>query len=218
MWWWPGWDSVESTSFWSHFWFWFGIGCLFMLGASEIVSHIYGLRKDELHAVAESNATEQRQRDADAAEARRIAEVTTFQQKLGNAEKELAEVKRQTTQRSLNQQQKQTIIDVLLPFRGQKIDIICPAGDAEANTFAEDFISVFEAAGWDHGGACQSMRHPPMVGLTISVRQPTEGQFFPAAMALIEAINAIGWPHAGFLNAGSPEQITIQIGRKPLYQ
>ena len=46
--WWPGWDSVDSAGFWSHFWFWVGIVCLFAVGASAVISHIYGLRKDEL--------------------------------------------------------------------------------------------------------------------------------------------------------------------------
>jgi hypothetical protein len=42
----PGWDSIESAGTWSHFWFWFGIACLVALAASEVVSHIYALRKD----------------------------------------------------------------------------------------------------------------------------------------------------------------------------
>ena len=29
--WLPGWDSIESAGHWAHFWFWFGIACLFAL-------------------------------------------------------------------------------------------------------------------------------------------------------------------------------------------
>jgi hypothetical protein len=72
--WWPGWDSIASAGYWSHFWFWFGIACLFALGASEIVSHIYGLRKDELVAVAESEAATQRRSNETAAKQKSDAE------------------------------------------------------------------------------------------------------------------------------------------------
>jgi hypothetical protein len=53
--------------------------------ASEVVSHIYGLRKDELAAAAGSAAEDQRKRDADAAEDRRKVEVDGLQQKLSEA-------------------------------------------------------------------------------------------------------------------------------------
>jgi hypothetical protein len=51
--WWPGWNSIEGTAAWGHFWFWFGIMCLLLLAASEIAAYRYGLRKDELVAAAE---------------------------------------------------------------------------------------------------------------------------------------------------------------------
>ncbi len=41
---------VRSAGFWSHFWFWVGIVCLFAVGASATISHIYGMRKNELMA------------------------------------------------------------------------------------------------------------------------------------------------------------------------
>lgn len=91
--WWPGWDSIASTGWWSHFWFWFGIACLFALGASEIVSHVYGLRKDELVTAAETAATTQRKSDADAAEARRKTETEALQQRLSEADKKVAEAR-----------------------------------------------------------------------------------------------------------------------------
>src|SRR5260370_34907342 len=66
--WWPGWESIAWAGWWSHFWFWFGILCLFALGAAEVVSHVYSLRKDELVAAAEkTRADEQQRRQAEAA-------------------------------------------------------------------------------------------------------------------------------------------------------
>jgi hypothetical protein len=76
--WWPGWNSIQSASFWAHFWFWLGIACLLALAASQIVSYRYGLRKDELLEAA-ANAAEtkrlraqQEERDRHAAEVGRL--------------------------------------------------------------------------------------------------------------------------------------------------
>jgi hypothetical protein len=57
--WFPGWDSIAWTSWWSGFFFWASIGSLMLLGASEVVSHRYTERKDELveiQQIAEKNA------------------------------------------------------------------------------------------------------------------------------------------------------------------
>jgi hypothetical protein len=87
----PGWDSVESTNWWSHFYFWVGIIFMIALIAAEAVSHIYGLRKDELVAVTERAVAEERAREIDAAENRRKAEVGALQKQLDAATAQLAE-------------------------------------------------------------------------------------------------------------------------------
>ncbi|MBV8188318.1 MAG: hypothetical protein JO339_13840 [Alphaproteobacteria bacterium] len=58
----PGWNSVQDAAFWAHFWFWFSIACLVALGASALVSHAYGLRKDALLEAAASSADQKRLR------------------------------------------------------------------------------------------------------------------------------------------------------------
>ncbi len=90
--WLPGWDSAVDSGWWSHFWFWFGIICLLALGASEVVSHFYGLRKDELIEIAAHNADEQRKRDANGAETRRKTESESFQHNLSEARERAAEL------------------------------------------------------------------------------------------------------------------------------
>jgi uncharacterized membrane protein YukC len=80
---------------------------LFALGASEIVSHVYGLRKDELVAVAETTASAQRKSDADAAEASRKAEVETLQKQLTEADKKVSGLQKQQAPRRLSDQQKE---------------------------------------------------------------------------------------------------------------
>jgi hypothetical protein len=116
--WWPGWDSIASTGYWSHFWFWLGIVCLFALGASEIVSHIYGLRKDELVAIAERAASDQRNAETDAAEARRKADVGVLQERLGTADKKVTELEKQQAPRRLTSQQKTNAHSCALSAQG----------------------------------------------------------------------------------------------------
>ncbi len=93
--WLPGWDSAVESGWWSHFWFWFGIICLLALGGSEVVSHFYGLRKDELIEIAAHNADEQRERHANSAEARRTTEAERLQHNLSEARERAAELQRQ---------------------------------------------------------------------------------------------------------------------------
>jgi hypothetical protein len=50
--WWPGWKSIEGASRGETFFWWLGISCLILLATSEIISHRYGQRKDELAAAA----------------------------------------------------------------------------------------------------------------------------------------------------------------------
>ena len=44
------------------------------------------------------------------------------------------------------------LIEALRPFAGQKVSIASIRGDDEGQDLAQDFVSVFEAAGWDHHG------------------------------------------------------------------
>jgi TolA-binding protein len=114
--WWPGWNSISDSGWWSHFWFWFGIFCLFALGASEVVSHVYGLRKDKLVA------SQQEEKDRET-EARRTAEADAFQRlqrQLSEADSKVMELQKQQTPRRLTEQQKRTLTTALSPFRGQK--------------------------------------------------------------------------------------------------
>jgi hypothetical protein len=50
--WWPGWKSIEGASRGETIFWWLGISCLILLATSEIISHRYTQRKDELAAAA----------------------------------------------------------------------------------------------------------------------------------------------------------------------
>jgi flagellar biosynthesis/type III secretory pathway M-ring protein FliF/YscJ len=55
----PGWDSITGSHWWENFYFWASIAALILLGVTEIISHRYTERKDEL-AAKEQTATQRR--------------------------------------------------------------------------------------------------------------------------------------------------------------
>jgi len=61
----PGWDSAAGADSWSNIYFWAGIVALFLLGAFEVASHRYTLRKDEI--VTEEQDRAKRQHDEEMA-------------------------------------------------------------------------------------------------------------------------------------------------------
>jgi ClpP class serine protease len=153
--WWPGWDSINSAGGWAHFWFWFGMVCFFLLGASEIVAFRYGLRKDELVAIADTN----RQKEQQAADARHVTEIGGLKRQLAEADKKLGNLQKGATPRKLTPDQKQALIAALQPFRGQKVSVTTVMGSDDGLGFANDFIEVFRAAQWaiDTGSPSQGV-------------------------------------------------------------
>jgi hypothetical protein len=51
--WWPGWNSIEGAAKWGDIFFWAGFAFLVLLAGSEILSKVYGWRKDALIAMRE---------------------------------------------------------------------------------------------------------------------------------------------------------------------
>jgi hypothetical protein len=131
--WWPGWESADSAGFWSHFWFWVGIVCLFVVGASEIISHIYVLRKDELML----------DKLVSLAAAQKV-EALKNKNDQGNAP--VAERQKAVPPKILTPEQQQILIAALRPFAGQKVRVHSVVGSDDR--LADDFIEVFRAANW----------------------------------------------------------------------
>jgi hypothetical protein len=221
--WWPGWDSIDDANWWSHLWFWLGIACLVALAGAEVISHIYGLRKDELVAAAERTATEQRQRDADAAEARRKADVEAVQKQLSEADKKVADLQIQQAPRHLSPAQQGELIRVLSPFAGQKVQLSTMANSNEPKDFALDFLSVFRGAKWDDGNLIHYMviAGADLVGVSVSVNPQdanNQSAIAPAVNALVLALVRMSLMPAMQVvpNAGTPVgAISLTIGVKP---
>jgi hypothetical protein len=68
--WFPGWDSIAGTGWWSGFFFWASIVSLIGLGVGEVISHRYSERKDEL--VERQQLDEKKQHDEDMARVQHI--------------------------------------------------------------------------------------------------------------------------------------------------
>src|SRR6202163_1095009 len=49
--WWPGWNSIEGAAKWGDIFFWAGFALLILLAGCEILSKVYGWRKDTLIAM-----------------------------------------------------------------------------------------------------------------------------------------------------------------------
>jgi len=213
--WWPGWNSAESVGFWSHFWFWFGIACLFVAGACEVISHIYGLRKDalvarELVALADRVADQRRKAD----EATHRSEVGAPQKERKQANTNVTEPQRGSTARVLTPEQQQTLIATLAPFAGQKVRVDTVMGSDDRLALAKDFVEIFRAAKWDVDpiSPMQVAYKKPPIGLEPTINQA--GSVPPAFPTLVDTLAALGLgTNTGFADKKIPVGIIdMRIG------
>ena len=219
----PGWDSLDSVKTWHTVFEISGIVILALLVGAEILAFQYGHRKDELTAIAESNAETQRQADADAAETRRKSEVNSLQSQLAEAGNKVADLQAKTAHRRLKPEQKTALVEALSRFRGQKVSVAFVWGSDDGSNLADDFMEVFHDAGWDikPGSPNQTTYGSPVpTGLEPSINQ-TDAEAKRAPMsfiALIETLSALGLmpPHKAFANPEVPSgEIEMRIGNRP---
>jgi len=196
--WWPGWNSIEGAAKWGDIFFWAGFAFLVLLAGCEILSKVYGWRKDtlvamrdDLIAVAGDMRTKRTDQERLEAQAGHDAVIPAARAPEVEAERTEPEQTQQTTReaeplartseqvarlqerspRSLTEAQKKTIIGLLSPFRGQKFSIVCIAGDPEGKSIAEEIVSVLRAAGWDfpEGGIGEAAYSKEPIGLSLMV-------------------------------------------------
>ena len=143
----PGWDSITGAATWSNGWFWVSIGALILLGVSEVVSHRYSERKDELATQAQTALQEQHDQQIaqlNLQTANANARAAQANERAAKAELDLAKFR---APRSLTAEQRQRIIDRIKSFAGQKYALSVAAG-SEASDFLCVLDSVLTAAGW----------------------------------------------------------------------
>lgn len=126
--------------------------------------------------------------------------------------------------RRLSDSDKRSLIDALKPFAGQKCIISSSLGSAESETYADDFVKVIDAAGWDHNGnhgILASVRSKVLIGIQITVHpgpDPTGGMVTQGILALIKTARKLGLtegPHEFYTDPAVPTGVVeIRIGTK----
>lgn len=218
----PGWESIQATGWWSGFFFWASIVSLIGLGISEVASHRYAERKDELVEVqqtADKKAhddeiallhleTAKANRDAESARAE-IAEANARAAEANQKAKEAAlELEKFRTPR-VRQLETGSNIEILTkalsPFAGTKFDV----GHEKVGREQWDFLWVLEPvlikAGWTHenwvGGEIFMKNGWPgghiygvanVSNVSIEVFPDCPPALTAAALALTEALKSIG--------------------------
>jgi hypothetical protein len=119
--------------------------------------------------------------------------------------------------RRLSSEQKKVLIQSLSPFKGNSVDIICLIGDSESFRYAEDFVSVFRAAGWDAGantGINQAVFSGVPEGVMVKVVSEAETHT-PILEAFGKGLSMIGIRAVGIFAPGAKKPFELIVGRKP---
>lgn len=218
----PGWQSAASAEWWSSFYFWVGIGFLILLAGSEVASHVYSLRKDELAAAAERQAATVRDAEQKRQQEAHQAELDAAVTKAAQAQKEVEKLRAVAAPRVLTAEQQSILMEAARPFAGQKFQMFSPMGDWEARQFGMEIVSALETAGWDHNGAngiAQAVTSGPTEPVEIRLNPvDVQERTFPVALGPLTH----AFVQAGLLGlpAVMPDQVVprgyiqVQIGRK----
>lgn len=235
---WPEWLDIGEYQLRSRF---VEIGfaaALALLLVSEVVAYGYGVRQQTLMAAAERVSAERADRIKELqAEAKKqqqhppveressnryLKENSDLRQRLIEAENRIASLERGQSQKRMSAEQKRYLIEALRPFAGQKVSIASIRGDDEGEAFAQDFVSVFEAAGWDHHGEAgvttqQWDRDPVGIEVALNEGDARADRIPPGIAALINAVRALGmvYDNTVYMDEEVPEgQAVVKVGKK----
>ena len=170
--WLPGWNSIDTTRSIHDFCELWGIILFLVVVVLEFGAYFYGHRSEDLSTIAESNAAQVRQRDQAETNQRHAAEISDVQARANTARQEVEELRHQQANRHLTEDQKTDLIQLLMPFHGERVSVICILGDVEGKALAEDFVGVFAQAGWDYGGGtgvAQANYDTDPVGILVTI-------------------------------------------------
>ncbi|MEA2980241.1 MAG: hypothetical protein QOF09_2064 [Alphaproteobacteria bacterium] len=224
---WPEWFDVGDYQLRSRF---FEIGCIAvfaLLAVSEVMAYSYGLRQSSLVAAAEQASAERigrlsRARAVADTPGRYLKENSELRQKLIDAENKLAALERTQTQKHLSLEQKRFLIEALRPFAGQKVSIASIRGDDEGLILAQEFVSVFEAAGWDHHGEAgvstqEWPRDPVGIEVVLNEDDARADQIPPGVAGLINVVRQLGlvYDNTVYMDNDVPNgQALLKVGKK----
>ncbi len=228
---WPEWLDVGAYQLRSRF---FAIGCaavLVLLVATEVVAYGYGLRQGSLMAAAEQAnadrikrlaAAETKPRPVAESSNRYLKENSELRQKLIDAENKVAALERTQTEKHLSDEQKRFLIEALRPFAGQKVSIASIRGDDEGLLLVQEFVSVFEAAGWDHHGEAGIStqdwpRDPVGIEVVLNENDARSDKIAPGVAGLVNVVRKLGlvYDNTVYMDNEVPEgQALLKVGKK----
>src|SRR4029078_740653 len=201
-----------------------------LLAVSEVVAYSYGLRQDSLVTAAEqSNADRIKRLTADLKSrpvadtpSRYLKENSELRQKLIDAENKVAALEQAQTQKHLSADQKRFLIEALRPFAGQKVSIASIRGDDDGLQLAQEFVSVFESAGWDHHGKAGVSpqdwpRDPVGIEVVLNEDDARADHIPPGVAGLINVVRQLGraYDTAVYMHNEVPAgQALLKVGKK----
>jgi hypothetical protein len=222
-----GWNSIGVTGRIHDFCEFWGIVLFLIVVVLEFGAYFYGHRHDWLVSEVARVSGIERQKEDKATEQRHAAETAAIRRQLENAQRDANAAKQQAAPRNLTEEQKQTLINTLSGFSGQKVDIMYPNGNDEAAQFAQQFEDAFKAAGWKTGdGFFQSVHSKvPPIGIHISINKTeAEAGRIPLSVQTLNALlRHLGLKPDGGINVfeqpsrmdPKTDVIQFQVGSKP---
>jgi len=227
---WPEWLDVGAYQLRSRFFVTGYAAVLALLFVTEIAAYSYGVRHASLIAAAEQAgadrikqlAAEAKPRPVIEGSGRYLKENSELRQKLIDAENKVAALERTQTTKHLSAEQKRFLIEALRPFAGQKVSIASIRGDDDGLILAQEFVSVFEAAGWDHHGedgvSTQDWpRDPVGIEVVLNEKDARADQIPPALTGLINVVRQLGlvYDNTVYMDNDVPEgQALLKVGKK----
>ena len=228
---WPEWLDIGQYQLRSRF---LEIGIAAVLGlllVSEVVAYGYGVRHRTLVAAVEQDSAAQIKRLSsdtkrhvadEATPNRMLKENSELRQKLQDAENKLASLERVQNQKRLTSDQIKFLVEALKPYAGQKVSIASIRGDDDSLVVAEDFVTVFEAAGWDHHGeagvtAQDWPRDPIGVEITLNEQDARGDKLADGIVVLINTVRKLGLVYDSTIymdNEVPPGQALVKVGKK----
>jgi len=227
---WPEWLDVGAYQLRSRFFVTGYAAVLALLFVTEIAAYSYGVRHASLIAAAEQAgadrikqlAAEAKPRPVIEGSGRYLKENSELRQKLIDAENKVAALERTQTTKRLSAEQKRFLIEALRPFAGQKVSIASIRGDDDGLILAQEFVSVFEAAGWDHHGedgvSTQDWpRDPVGIEVVLNEKDARADQIPPGLAGLINVVRQLGlvYDNTVYMDNDVPEgQALLKVGKK----
>ena len=181
--------------------------------AAEIADLQHRLRQTESRRTA---SVESLRWEVKQTEARSEATISRLERQLGQVERRLASL---TQQRRLTANEKDSLVEALRPYAGQKVTIAAIAGDEDDKVYAGDFVEVLQAAGWAHPDVTYRHwdRDPVGVEITLNESDGRAGRVNVAIGALINVVRKLGLTDGNtiYMNGEIPAgEALIKIGKK----